>query len=426
MTYKLKRVPLKSYSAPASGFSISASALPIAPPFFINQASSIIPEVASIKLTSTGSTSELRIRASAVIRRYANEFATSVFLDTFVPPVPPIPSRNDIEIPLNLQFIERAANRITETVYETLSIRAIVDWKDNSGNLRHEEFSWSSPIAILSPSTFCVDVASAHAAIYYPMLAAFVTPNEPAVTAIVHQASQLAKGKALSLLTDYGETLQEAKMLFNACATRKYGVSVPQSEYVSVLGDNNSFQCVEFARPSLPRDSIRDGLVECVSASLLYSSVLEAASHFPVLVILAGPAVFHAMVGYFVKASGPKHKKDSYFPLFSKYAAVVTSELLNNAGSVQLGRRLFAGTGLPLLVPGVDPLQQGGWTLDFVDPLQLRVGGSFNSARYVAHENLKFVDKICSMPNGSGAIGVKAVSICHERAARGIVSVPAL
>ena len=120
------------------------------------------------------------------------------------------------------------------------------------------------------------------------LLAAFVTPNQPEITALLADASQLLEERTGSpSLVGYQEgadrAIDTARSIYDAIRTRDIRYSVPPASFESTG-----------QKVRRPEDVLNERWGTCLDLSVLYASALEAAGISPVIALLRG----HAFAGF--------------------------------------------------------------------------------------------------------------------------------
>lgn len=117
------------------------------------------------------------------------------------------------------------------------------------------------------------------------IIAAFITPNHPAVTAVIREASEfLKKWKGTPSFTGYqtnnpNNVKLQMAAIYGAIARKKIVYSNPPASY-EVIGQ----------RVRLPHVVLEQKMGTCLDLSLLYAACLEAVGLFPLLVFKKGHA----------------------------------------------------------------------------------------------------------------------------------------
>lgn len=117
------------------------------------------------------------------------------------------------------------------------------------------------------------------------IIAAFITPNQPAVTAVIREASEfLKKWKGPPSFTGYqtnnpNNVKLQMAAIYGAIARKKIVYSNPPASY-EVIGQ----------RVRLPHVVLEQKMGTCLDLSLLYAACLEAVGLFPLLVFKKGHA----------------------------------------------------------------------------------------------------------------------------------------
>jgi len=115
---------------------------------------------------------------------------------------------------------------------------------------------------------------------------AFVTPNQPDVVAFLRKA---ASRHPQQRLTGYqSDVLSQARAIFDAL---KEDASIT---YVNSLIAFNPDESARGQRVRLPRESLSEHQANCIDGTLLFASLLEAASLHPAIVVVPG----HAFVAW--------------------------------------------------------------------------------------------------------------------------------
>ncbi len=137
----------------------------------------------------------------------------------------------------------------------------------------------SAPLEVRDPSTGIITDLSRY-------LGAFVTPNAPSIMKFLRTA---AKHHPDGQLYGYQkEALPQVKAIFEALKQDS------QITYINSLVTFNPEQGASSQRVRLPRESLEDQSANCIDGTLLFASLLEAASLHPAIVIVPS----HAFVGW--------------------------------------------------------------------------------------------------------------------------------
>lgn len=136
----------------------------------------------------------------------------------------------------------------------------------------------SAALAVRDPSSGAVHDMT-------PYLGAFVTPNDPPIIAFLRQAAELHPARRLvGYQGDTSKVEPQVKAIFDALKQRAEIV------YVNSLVDFSPDTNASNQRVRLPRESLADRQANCIDGTVLYASLLEAASLSPALVLVPGHA----------------------------------------------------------------------------------------------------------------------------------------
>ena len=118
-----------------------------------------------------------------------------------------------------------------------------------------------------------------------PYLGAFVTPNDPPVIAFLrHAAAAHAEKRLVGYQGDASKVEPQVRAIFEAL---KQNASIT---YVNSVVDFSPDVNTSNQRVRLPRESLADQQANCIDGTVLFASLLEAASLSPALVIVPGHA----------------------------------------------------------------------------------------------------------------------------------------
>jgi hypothetical protein len=174
---------------------------------------------------------------------------------------------------------------VTELTRATLNITV----EDLDGKLEVEQ---TKPIWLLARTTAPLAVRDPKTGQWCDMTSyfgAFVTPNEPSLISFLRVAA--GHHPARRLLGYQGQPSEvepQAEAIFNALKTEA-GINYVNSVIAFSPEDGAANQ-----RVRLPRESLRDKQANCIDGTVLFASLLEAASLNPALVIVPQ----HAFVGW--------------------------------------------------------------------------------------------------------------------------------
>jgi hypothetical protein len=120
-------------------------------------------------------------------------------------------------------------------------------------------------------------------------LGAFVTPNAPSVMSFLRAvATRHPKGQLIGYQIDKSEVEPQARAIFDALKADA-GIT-----YVNSLVTFSPEEGAANQRVRLPRESLHDKEANCIDGTLLFASLLEAASLSPAIVLVPG----HAFVAW--------------------------------------------------------------------------------------------------------------------------------
>lgn len=178
----------------------------------------------------------------------------------------------------------REIRPVTELTRATLNV--LVEDLDNNNKVETNttEPIWllsvnSAPIEVRDPTTGNITDLSRY-------LGAFVTPNAPVVMKYLRTA---AKHHPEGRLYGYQQdVLPQAKAIFDALKEES------QITYINSIVTFNPEESAKTQRVRLPRESLEDKSANCIDGTLLFASLLEAASLNPAIVLIPG----HAFVGW--------------------------------------------------------------------------------------------------------------------------------
>jgi hypothetical protein len=116
-------------------------------------------------------------------------------------------------------------------------------------------------------------------------LGAFVTPNAPSVMSFLRKvAAHHPDGQLVGYQGDETKVEPQVRAMFNALKTDA-GIT-----YVNSLVTFSPEEGAANQRVRLPRESLQDGEANCIDGTLLFASLLEAASLSPAIVLVPGHA----------------------------------------------------------------------------------------------------------------------------------------
>lgn len=177
-------------------------------------------------------------------------------------------------------FINEIRN-LTELTRGTLNI--LVEDLDGRVEIHETKPIWmlantSAPLAIKDPSSGTwLDMTR--------YLGAFVTPNAPSLMKFLRTAANYHPAKRLvGYQGSEAEVTQQVKALFDALKSDAHIV------YVNSVIDFNPDKGAATQRVRLPRESLSDGQANCIDGTVLFASLLEAASLNPAIVLIPGHA----------------------------------------------------------------------------------------------------------------------------------------
>jgi hypothetical protein len=140
----------------------------------------------------------------------------------------------------------------------------------------------SAPLAIQDPVTGdWVDMA--------PYLGAFVTPNAPSVMTFLRTVAERVPDRALVGYQGDESTVEpQVRAMFDALHDEG------RITYVNSVLTSSPEEGFADQRVRLPRESLADGAANCIDGTVLYASLMEAASLNPAIVVVPG----HAFVAW--------------------------------------------------------------------------------------------------------------------------------
>jgi hypothetical protein len=201
---------------------------------------------------------------------------------TAVKTVPVRRAAGEISISLLPTFFPQAIRELHEITAATVHVA--IDQIDG------DELSESTGRVWLLPQTSVIlearDPATGKRTDYKRYLAAYVTPNDPPVLALLREAAALHPNRQLA--GDIGAAPEQIQAEVDAIyrAVKNRNIAYVNSILVFLPDEGLSGQ-----RVRLPRESLSSGSANCIDGVLLLASLLEAASLNPALVFLPGHAV---------------------------------------------------------------------------------------------------------------------------------------
>jgi len=194
-----------------------------------------------------------------------------------------IPSQEEIEIyQLPTLFPERLRH-LTELTRATLNV--LVEDLDGKVESHKTVPVWllarnSAPLYVRDPSTNGWNDLTRY-------LGAFVTPNAPDVMRFLRRAADHHPQKQIVGYQEGNDVLPQVRAIFDA-------LQAAQLTYVNSTVTFNPEESARSQRVRLPRESLAEQQANCIDGTLLFASLLEAASLSPALVIIPR----HALVAW--------------------------------------------------------------------------------------------------------------------------------
>ena len=218
-----------------------------------------------------------RLRVTATIEHYA---ATAVKLVRLSP-------GESVTVGLSPTLLPERLQAVNELTRVTLTIA--VENVTRPGEPLVEEHK-SLPLWLLARNAAPLAVRDPVSGQWMDMsryMGAFVTPNTPAVMRFLRSAAQHHPDKRL---TGYQSDPIEPQVEAIFAALKAEG----QITYVNSVIAFNPEQSARSQRVRLPRECLAEQQANCIDGTVLFASLLEAASLNPALVIVPG----HALVGW--------------------------------------------------------------------------------------------------------------------------------
>jgi hypothetical protein len=224
----------------------------------------------TFKITYSGG-EYVRLRLTSFVEGYSARAIDTVELTS---------KNNQTELHQLPTFFHQRLKAITEMCRATLHIH--VDDLDGKTEQQSTFPIWlmartSAYLSMRDPSTGeRVDLS--------PYLAAWVTPNSPAVMALIRRAVDLHPEKRLNGYQDDPEGVRaQVKAIYEALKKARI-------KYVnSVLCPGQQFGDA-MQRVRLPREALKNRSANCLDATVLMASALESASLYPGIVLVPGHA----------------------------------------------------------------------------------------------------------------------------------------
>jgi hypothetical protein len=170
---------------------------------------------------------------------------------------------------------------LTERTTATLNVAV----EDLDGRV---ELNKTFPVGLLARTTVPLEVTDERTGArtdLSPYLAAFVTPNAAAIAAFLSEVADRHPGRRLSGYQDgEDDVTAQVKAVFDAL--QGHGLTYVNSVLSFGYRDGITAQ-----RVRLPRQSLSDGQANCIDATVLMASLLEAMSLNPALVVLPAHAL---------------------------------------------------------------------------------------------------------------------------------------
>ena len=169
--------------------------------------------------------------------------------------------------------------------HEIAAATALVEVHDSSNRLLHSE---TVPVRLRSVD----DMYWGPDFKYAPFIAAWVTPHDPKVEAVLTKAKEFMPGRRLPGYEEWKlpdqqrlMTLREARAIYRAL--QEMGVSYVKSSLT--FGRNSNVS----ERVRLPEESLKGLSANCIDGAVMYASMFENLGMDPVVVLVPG----HAYVG---------------------------------------------------------------------------------------------------------------------------------
>lgn len=395
--------------------------MPYVPLLFVNQLvmqedpSWFRPLVSLHFINKTKNPLELDVTATACVDGYSSVFKTNKPIKFKAPNAPTStpaddPRKDPSKMVLAPVFGLDSFYKVDEITRATVEVEILI--KFPKSDLETLPIERSIPITILPPATLFLDdpndpqeeggSGTVDPTRWRPdpiFLASLVTPNDPDVQRLALRAADIHQNRrllgALPALS-YEAIVSQVAACFQAVQELDLRYVVPPFDVLPpATGQHKPREC---ARIRLPRDVIRERLVECVGAALLLASVLEATSQVPYLI---------TFVRY--KDRDCKHPISSHILL--GFGAKAPQK---NSGTAKELRKLDSNW---LVTDGKlkhDPNKDKAWVVDFVEPTMIVPGYSFQEARQRARE---YIDYMKSLPN-QDRIKVHAIQLYAARSLR--------
>lgn len=229
-----------------------------------------------------------RVRMTARVEGYSADAVTTVELDKRAGENP------RMTIPLLPTLFPQAIDPVRELTRATVSVlvEELLFNKENSDKFNSAiriETNVSLPVWMLSRNSAPLAVRDPQSGKWVDLtryFGAFVTPNRPEVMAFLRKAADHHPQKRLAGYQS--DVTAQARAIFDAL---KEDADIT---YVNSLIAFNPDESARGQRVRLPRESLAERQANCIDGTLLFASLLEAASLHPALVVVPG----HAFVGW--------------------------------------------------------------------------------------------------------------------------------
>ncbi|MFN8440848.1 MAG: hypothetical protein U0175_08770 [Caldilineaceae bacterium] len=226
-----------------------------------------------------GKQTTIRVRVTSYIEGYTAKAVNTIEVE----------KASEVVINQLPTLFPREIRPVTELTRATLNV-LVEDIDNNKVETNTTEPIWllsvnSAPIEVTDPSTGAITDLSRY-------LGAFVTPNAPVIMKYLRIAAKRhPEGRLYGYQRD---VLPQVKAIFDALKQES------QITYINSIVTFNPEENAKTQRVRLPRECLDEGAANCIDGTLLFASLLEAASLNPAIVIVPG----HAFVGWQTKEDG--------------------------------------------------------------------------------------------------------------------------
>ncbi len=152
----------------------------------------------------------------------------------------------------------------------------------------HTVFSTTVPVRLRAAE----DIYWGHDFQYAPFIAAWVTPHDPMVEAVLSRAKEYMPGRRLPGYEDWKNTAAQVHSTFLQARAIYDALQAMGVSYVKSSLTFGGHQGVS-ERVRLPRESLHDVSANCIDGAVMYASLFENLGMDPVVVLVPG----HAYVG---------------------------------------------------------------------------------------------------------------------------------